>query len=51
MYFPIINIELAPCTNDPCKRGRCISKDNITYECECQPGWRGDHCEESKFSG
>ncbi|CAH8527329.1 unnamed protein product [Schistosoma rodhaini] len=40
-------IKLAPCTIDPCKRGRCISTDNITYECECQPGWRGDHCEEN----
>ncbi|CAH8500946.1 unnamed protein product [Schistosoma rodhaini] len=40
-------IKLVPCTIDPCKRGRCISTDNITYECECQPGWRGDHCEES----
>ncbi|XP_018650616.1 cell polarity protein [Schistosoma mansoni] len=34
-------------TINPCKRGRCISTDSITYECECQPGWRGDHCEEN----
>ncbi|CAH8484551.1 unnamed protein product [Schistosoma turkestanicum] len=40
-------IKLAPCTINPCKRGRCISTDNITYECECEPGWRGDHCEEN----
>ncbi|KAH8859263.1 Protein jagged-1 [Schistosoma japonicum] len=40
-------IRLAPCTVNPCKRGRCLSTDNITYECECQPGWRGDHCEEN----
>ncbi|CAH8492945.1 unnamed protein product [Heterobilharzia americana] len=40
-------IKLAPCTINPCKRGQCISTDNITYECDCEPGWRGDHCEEN----
>ncbi|CAH8537941.1 unnamed protein product [Schistosoma rodhaini] len=44
-------VKLAPCIINPCKRGRCISTDNIIYECECQPEWRSDHCEESNFSG
>ncbi|KAF8564047.1 hypothetical protein P879_04487 [Paragonimus westermani] len=38
-------IRLAPCSWNPCKRGRCVPKDATTYFCECEPGWRGDHCE------
>ncbi|KAF6773449.1 hypothetical protein AHF37_06790, partial [Paragonimus kellicotti] len=38
-------IRLAPCSWNPCKRGRCVPKDANTYFCECEPGWRGDHCE------
>ncbi|KER32803.1 hypothetical protein T265_01276 [Opisthorchis viverrini] len=39
--------KLAPCTWNPCKRGRCVPKGADNYRCECEPGWRGDHCEKN----
>ena len=41
----------SPCYNpNPCVNGgTCIVVNDETYECECDPGYNGDNCENSKI--
>ena len=45
--FTIYILDINECSNNPCIHGKCIDGIN-SYECECQPGYRGKNCEESK---
>ena len=38
-----------PCTPDYCMNGgNCVVTDNGDPTCECQPGFVGDRCQDSK---
>ena len=45
----------SPCYNytahtNPCVNGgKCIVVNDETYECDCDPGYNGDNCENSKI--
>uniref|UniRef100_A0A158Q748 EGF-like domain-containing protein n=1 Tax=Elaeophora elaphi TaxID=1147741 RepID=A0A158Q748_9BILA len=43
--------ESDPCSGNPCKNsGTCVVKDKIAYQCSCDLGFSGIHCE-TKFVG
>jgi len=44
-----------PCESNPCRsRGQCIldwiNATYATYECECEKGFHGDHCEHGRYA-
>ena len=39
------------CGDSPCQHGKCIDLYEKTgYQCECEDGWEGDICDQSKKS-
>lgn len=37
--------EVDPCDADPCANGQCENDGGGEYECDCNAGWEGDHCD------
>ena len=39
------------CDENPCQHGRCTDLYRKTaYQCECDEGWEGENCDQSKFT-
>lgn len=41
-------LELKPCELNPCKRGHCRENSDGGFDCVCEPGWRGELCDQSE---
>ena len=41
-------IEVNKCSSDPCQNDGICFDGVQRYECECQEGWEGERCEDSK---
>lgn len=39
------------CSAFPCQNGALCSEEKGEYTCQCQPGWMGRTCEQSKYCG
>ena len=48
--FNIFSSDIDECGSLPCQpNGKCIDGVN-SYTCQCNSGYEGKHCENSKFS-
>ena len=58
--FPILDVmsmyshdamplDVDECASNPCLNGACTDDENL-WECACEPGWTGEHCETGMVS-
>ena len=50
MLVKIVLITIEPCDTNHCVHGTCIVTGDLTYRCQCDPGFFGRKCESSKYS-
>ena len=49
--FHLVPVGLSECSATPCRNGgTCYAVEN-TYRCHCGTGFKGRHCEGTKFGG
>ena len=42
----LLQVDINECLTDPCVHGNCSEIDAAPrYECACDPGWEGPHCD------
>ncbi|XP_053372552.1 uncharacterized protein LOC123561174 isoform X2 [Mercenaria mercenaria] len=43
----VCNVQIDPCTVNPCQYGTCINNSHFYRTCDCYPGWTGIDCDTS----
>ena len=42
--------DIDDCAINPCQNGANCEDGINEYRCECEPGWQGTNCEQSKLT-